>query len=73
MKKMFSQMSFVLTLVLAAGIAGALTSCQKKTELPVVTEWETYQDPTNGSEMQYPKGWLLNSDPKRTKSIRHRP
>ncbi len=67
MKKIFSQLSFVLTLILAAGIAGSITSCKKQTELPVVTEWETYQDPTNGSEVQYPKGWLLNSDPKRTK------
>jgi hypothetical protein len=67
MKKIFSHMSFVLTVLLAAGIAGSLTSCKKKVELPAVTEWETYQDPINGMEVQYPKEWIRSTDPKRTK------
>ncbi|MFZ4621009.1 MAG: hypothetical protein ACOYNS_10640 [Bacteroidota bacterium] len=67
MKKMFSQMSFVLMLALAAVLAGSLTSCKKKVELPVIAEWDTYQDPINGMEVQYPKEWMRATDPKRTK------
>ncbi len=67
MKKLFSQIPIILLIVIAAGITGSFTSCQKKAELPNVTEWETFQDPINGMEVQYPKGWLLNTDPKRTK------
>lgn len=67
MKKMFSHGAFAATLFAVVLFSLTLTSCKKKAELPIVTEWETYQDPINGSEIQYPKGWLRNSDPKRTK------
>jgi hypothetical protein len=67
MKKPFSHISFILAVLLAVVIAGSLSSCKKKAELPNVAEWDTFQDPINGLEVQYPKGWLLNTDPKRTK------
>ena len=67
MKKPFSQFSFVLVALIAVVIAASLSSCRKKAELPAVTQWDTFQDPINGLEVQYPKGWLLNTDPKRTK------
>jgi len=67
MKKISLHIPFVLVIFLSIGFAGIITSCQKKAEMPNVTEWETFQDPINAMEVQYPKGWLLNSDPKRTK------
>jgi len=67
MKKIFSHGAFAATLSLIVMLSLTITSCRKKAELPIVAEWETYQDPINGSEIQYPKGWLRNSDPKRTK------
>jgi hypothetical protein len=67
MKKIFSLGTFAVIVVTAVVLSLTMTSCKKKAELPTVTEWETYQDPINGSEIQYPKGWLRNSDPKRTK------
>jgi len=67
MKKIFSLGTFTALVLFAVTISLTITSCRKKAELPTVTEWETYQDPINGSEVQYPKGWLRNSDPKRTK------
>ncbi|MDP1675766.1 MAG: hypothetical protein Q8L88_02780 [Bacteroidota bacterium] len=67
MKKVFSHGAFTATLFVVVLVSLTITSCKKKAELPTITEWETYQDPINGSEIQYPKGWLRNSDPKRTK------
>lgn len=67
MKKIFSYTVYIVVIVLISGIAATISSCKKKAELPNVIEWETFQDPTNGLEVQYPKGWLLMTDPKRTK------
>ncbi len=67
MKKTFSHATFTATLILAVMLSLVITSCKKKAQLPTVTEWETYQDPINGSEVQYPKGWKCDTDPKRTK------
>ena len=65
MKQQFSHIVIVLTLVVL--IAGTFSACKKKVEAPVVSEWMTQQDPINGMEVQYPKGWLVNADPKSTK------
>lgn len=43
----------------------ALTSCNKKPQPPVITEWTLYQDPFYGFELQYPKGWLVNAEANR--------
>jgi hypothetical protein len=67
MKRTSTYLPFVVLAVLAVGLTGILSSCKKKAELPVVAEWETFQDPISGMEVQYPKGWLMNTDPKRTK------
>lgn len=67
MKKISIHIPFFLMVLLSTGVAGFISSCQEKVELPNVTEWETFQDPINGLEVQYPKGWLLNSGPKQTK------
>lgn len=67
MKKQLTHISFLVTMSLVVLIAGGVSSCKKKAELPTVTEWETHQDPINGMEIQYPKGWLLNADPKSTR------
>ncbi len=67
MKKIFSHGAFAVTLFVVVLVSLTITSCKKKAELPTITDWETYQDPINGSEIQYPKAWLRNSDPKRTK------
>jgi hypothetical protein len=67
MKKASSQIPFLVLLLVSIGIAGIISSCQKKAEMPNVTEWDTFQDPITGLEVQYPKGWLMNTDPKRTK------
>lgn len=67
MKKTSSRIPFLVLLLVSIGIAGVISSCQKQAELPNVTEWETFQDPITGLEVQYPKGWLMNTDPKRTK------
>lgn len=62
MKKSWTHISFLAILVVLC--AAIVPSCKKTVELPNVTEWETHQDPINGMEIQYPKGWLLNADPK---------
>jgi len=67
MKKIFSYGTFAAILIMAVMLSLVITSCKKKAELPVVTEWETFQDPINGSEVQYPKGWKYDTDPKRTR------
>lgn len=64
MKKSWTHISFLATLVLVVLFTATVPSCKKAVELPNVTEWETHQDPINGMEIQYPKGWLLNADPK---------
>ena len=65
--RIFSNSTFASILVLIVMLSLTITSCRKKAELPVVTEWETYQDPITGSEVQYPKGWKYETDPKRIK------
>ncbi|NUN70684.1 MAG: hypothetical protein HUU02_13360 [Bacteroidetes bacterium] len=67
MNKRNMHLPFFVLMLLSIGIGGIISSCQKKTELPVIAEWDTFQDPINGMEAQYPKGWIVNSDPKRTK------
>lgn len=67
MKKIPLHIPFLLILVLSIGMTAFISSCKKKAELPNVTEWETFQDPINGMEVQYPKGWLRITDPKRMK------
>jgi len=37
------------------------SSCSKP-QAPVVKEWDLYQDPFYGFELQYPKGWLVNAE-----------
>ncbi|MEW5798627.1 MAG: hypothetical protein AB1728_06435 [Bacteroidota bacterium] len=64
MKKQLTHIFSLCTIALIVLVAGTISSCKKKAELPNVTEWETHQDPINGMEIQYPKGWLLNADPK---------
>ncbi len=66
MKKLTSSIvTLVAALIIVSGMA-TLSSCKKKVEAPVVAEWETFQDPVYGFEIEYPKGWLRNTDPKRT-------
>ncbi|MCK9410168.1 MAG: hypothetical protein WCX28_09690 [Bacteriovoracaceae bacterium] len=67
MKKTSSHIPFLVLLLLSIGIAGLITSCQKKAELPTVSDYETFQDPIKGLEVQYPKDWMRQTDPKRTK------
>lgn len=67
MNKRNMHIPFFVLMLLSIAIGGVISSCQKKTELPVIAEWETFQDPINSMEAQYPKGWTVNSDPKRTK------
>lgn len=64
MKKQLTHISAVGLMVVTALVAGIFSSCQKKAELPNVTEWDLHQDPINSMEIQYPKGWLKNADPK---------
>ena len=47
-------------------LAVAFSSCSKP-KPPVIAEWETYQDPFYGFELQYPKGWLVNAEANRIK------
>jgi len=65
MKQRFAHI--VLVFITAVLLAGVFSACKKKVEAPVVSEWLTQQDPINGMEIQYPKGWLVNADPKSTK------
>lgn len=66
MKKYISSFVVMASFVfLAAGML-MLSSCKKEVKAPEVKEWETFQDPVYGFEIQYPKGWLRNTDPKRT-------
>lgn len=47
-------------------LAAAFSSCGKP-QPPVIKEWELYQDPFYGFELQYPKGWLVNAEANRIK------
>ncbi|HTX18448.1 MAG TPA: PsbP-related protein [Bacteroidota bacterium] len=47
-------------------LATALSSCSKP-KPPVIADWESYQDPFYGFELQYPKGWLVNAEANRIK------
>jgi hypothetical protein len=64
MKKLLTHMSSLATLAVLVLFSGGISSCKKTVVLPNITEWDTHQDPINGMEIQYPKGWLLNADPK---------
>lgn len=57
----------IVALLLIVFMAGSFSSCKKKAELPVISEWEVHQDPVSGLEVKYPKGWLKIADPKRTR------
>ncbi|MBW7887519.1 MAG: hypothetical protein H3C35_04040 [Bacteroidetes bacterium] len=67
MKKYIS--TSLLLSVIVVLCAGLLSSCKKKVEAPVVTDWVTFQNQlnVNGTELQYPQGWIINSDPKHIK------
>ncbi len=60
----------ILPMNLLAGmlvvLALALSSCSKP-QAPVIKEWDLYQDPFYGFELQYPKGWLVNAETNRIK------
>ena len=43
-----------------------ISSCSKP-QAPVIKDWELYQDPFYGFELQYPKGWLVNAETNRIK------
>lgn len=62
-KNLFASLLLAMIVVLGLGV---LSSCKKKVEAPVVTEWVTFQNQlnVNGTELQYPQGWIINSDPK---------
>jgi hypothetical protein len=47
-------------------LALVFSSCNKP-QAPVIKEWELYQDPFYGFELQYPKGWLVNAEANRIK------
>jgi hypothetical protein len=47
-------------------LAFVFSSCNKS-QAPVIKEWELYQDPFYGFELQYPKGWMLNAEANRIK------
>ena len=66
MKKLTSSIVSLLAVVMIVTGIATISSCKKKVEAPTVAEWETFQDPVYGFEIQYPKGWLRNTDPKRT-------
>ncbi|MGA9406922.1 MAG: PsbP-related protein [Bacteroidota bacterium] len=55
----------ILTMNLFAAVLGVLalifSSCSKP-QPPVVRDWDLYQDPFYGFELQYPKGWLVNAE-----------
>ncbi|MGA7160397.1 MAG: hypothetical protein WBZ48_05305 [Bacteroidota bacterium] len=55
----------ILTMNLFAAVLAVLalmlSSCSKP-QPPVVKEWDLYQDPFYGFELQYPKGWLVNAE-----------
>ena len=57
-----------MNLLVAVFVVFALifSSCSKP-QAPVVKEWELYQDPFYGFELQYPKGWLVNAETNRIK------
>jgi hypothetical protein len=60
----FSKHSILLMNLLAAvlvALAFVLSSCSKP-QPPVIKEWDMYQDPFYGFELQYPKGWLVNAE-----------
>lgn len=63
----YSQTMKLFMAILVVSAALLVSSCKKKTELPNVTEWETFQDPVSGLEIQHPKGWLVNAEPKHTR------
>jgi hypothetical protein len=67
MKKTFSQINSGLTMMLVVTAMLSLTSCKKKLETPTIADWVTNRDAVSGLEVQYPKGWLINADPKSTK------
>ncbi|HLF20603.1 MAG TPA: hypothetical protein VI704_07420 [Bacteroidota bacterium] len=47
-------------------LALIFSSCGKP-QAPVINEWELYQDPFYGFELQYPKGWLVNAEANKIK------
>jgi hypothetical protein len=55
--------------ILAAvlGILALVFSSCSKPQAPVIKEWELYQDPFYGFELQYPKGWLVNAETNKIK------
>jgi hypothetical protein len=55
----------LLAAVLAI-LALMFSSCSKP-QAPVIKEWDLYQDPFYGFELQYPKGWLVNAETNRIK------
>jgi len=68
MTHLFKRRFFSAVLFGAASVllAVALNSCSKP-QRPVIAEWDTYQDPFYGFELQYPKGWLVNAETNRIK------
>jgi len=65
----FSRHSILTMNLLAAVLvvlACSLSSCSKP-QAPVIKEWDLYQDPFFGFELQYPKGWLVNAETNRIK------
>jgi len=65
----FSKRSILPMNLLAAVLAllALLLSSCSKPQAPVVKEWDLYQDPFYGFELQYPKGWLVNAETNRIK------
>ena len=55
-----------LLAVLPVVLAVVFSSCSKP-QAPVIKEWELYQDPFYGFELQYPKGWMVNAEANRIK------
>jgi hypothetical protein len=47
-------------------LALMFSSCSKP-QAPVIKDWDLYQDPFYGFELQYPKGWLVNAETNRIK------
>ena len=61
-----SILSMNLLAAVLAVLALMFSSCSKP-QAPVVKEWDLYQDPFYGFELQYPKGWLVNAETNRIK------
>ena len=67
MNTLLARLSTTAVIVLLLTVSATMSSCKKPVETPVISEWDTHQDPISGLEVEFPKGWLKNVDPKAVK------